>query len=1461
MTALAGGAADKTGNRYEHLWTALRVADLLQGEASRLRLEPPGDDGVGIEFEIDISGFTWGEQTKDSSETWTINRLKADGVLASAKHQIGLGRRFRLIASSAATALDTLSGRARVTDTLAEFKGTLTTKLEPDFEDLVKHWDVTDEKGWRLLKLVKVEQHTLVSLRRNARLAYRILYADDPDLVIAEIRAFCDVHLHDTITAPRVAAHLESKGFRGRLLVHDDDARRRLHRTVERQRRRVQRTTPQFGLVQRPEVEAIVVDLQDPAAPQVVIVDGPAGYGKSAVVAEVASTLEAEGWFVAVARMDVDSATSTSDHLGSQMGLAESPAVLLAGVADGSPALLVVDQLDAVSLFSGRMPDSFEAVEDLLSEIRRAPNIKVLLVCRTVDLENDQRLRSLLRAKGTANRHTLDKLVADHVREHLSAHGMHVPAAETVQLLRTPLHLAVYERLSEEARQQRYRTLQDLYDQLTPEVRRRAEQRAVHLDWAGTTSALVKYMSENETLTAPRTLLDRFAVDGIAALESEAILVSDDAGFAFFHESYFDYLFARAFVDGGGDPHDFLATTGQFLFRRAQTRQVLEFLAATDRAAFRDVTAQLLASAAIRSHLKHAVVGLLRQITPTPEDWAAIEDVAWGDTPIAWPLLTLLSDPGWFDAADALGRWEQWLAEDDRVEHAAHQLVFAARQRAERVAELVRPYVGTSEDWRLRLRALMAWSLTSGLVPLAVELIEGGHIDDARGPIAVNSDFWSILHALEDDDASGAARVIGAFLRRGQARARAAGSDDPFESDHLATHSPSGDVIRKVALNAPEGFVHEVLPFVINVALADQHARDELLPVSGRWRLRYRGSDHGVDDILFAATEGALRQLGADAPERAVAAVAGLRGVESDEVRLLVCRTLTALNDSDNAISWLLGDTRNLVLGWADSAHWASRELIEAHSPRCSDELHEQLEAAILAYRSKYERGAVGHGQYALLSALDAARMSENARRRLGELERRFPGPPPEPRPVTASFVGSPIGDDASKRMSDENWLAALRKHNTEKTDWRGDFPVGGASQLAGVLAQRASEEPERFARLALQFDASIPAIAIAHVVRAVRSSVNVDLLTDVCEYAAKLYGEEVGREVCSAVESIRDVNERLVALIERYAAASDPDREWARTDAGRGTTYFGGDLFHAGLNSTRGEAALAAAAALFAGANHVDRLRPVVALLAVDDNLGVRTCAAEAVVALLNHDNDAALGLAERLFDAPIDLFDAHTSERLLLHCVLRAPERFVVHLQGAIDGPPHVATRAGRVWAVANFRGANASSLSDDVRALPPPARVGAAEVLAENVADTAQQLSVLFNDPDAGVRKAASRGMRNISEVAADALDPLIERFAGSTAFADHMDGLIDALEKFGTKLPPSTLRVCAMAVEIGGRELGDISSARSVIGTDLIAVVLRLYRQADRQTRAVCLNIIDRLVEINAYGIDKALADER
>ena len=451
---------------------------------------------------------------------------------------------------------------------------------------------------------------------------------------------------------------MEFAGLQRRLIVGDRNVLNALHRTVERQQRRVERSKPQIGFVRRSDVDSVLGKLCDTDGGQIVVVDGRAGSGKSAVVTAVAARLEEEGWFVAVARMDIDAEMRTSNQLGQEIDLSESPSVLLAGAADGSPALLVIDQLDAVSTYSGRMPDSFEAVDEALAEIERTPNVKALVVARTVDLEADPRMRSLLRSGTSVSQHTVGNLDLAEVTAQIADYGMQVPTSErTLELLCTPLHLSVFCRLSDPARRLEYTTLQELYDRYTEEVGTDVERRVGHLDWHLITSAMVRHMSDHEVLAAPAAVLDVASPGEVGALVSQSVILRDGNSFTFFHESYFDYLFARSFVTAGRDLRSFLLDSGQFLFRRAQTRQVLEHLAATDRPRFTEVVVELLTSDEIRPHLKDVVVRFLREIQATPEDWLALDELAWSGSRIGSKLLALLNQAAWFDAADSLDMW------------------------------------------------------------------------------------------------------------------------------------------------------------------------------------------------------------------------------------------------------------------------------------------------------------------------------------------------------------------------------------------------------------------------------------------------------------------------------------------------------------------------------------------------------------------------------------------------------------------------------------------------------------------------------------------------------------------------------------------------------------------------------------------------------------------------------------
>lgn len=1466
MTSMPGGAADKAGNHYEHLWTSNRLADLLEGRASRLRLEPPGVEGQGVEFEVDEDDETWSEQVKGSlsGSTWTIRRLDSEGVLADALLHVQAARRFGFIAALQAAELDTLSTRSRETSSLDEFKQSLPKDRQSDFDVLVDRWAVTPEEAWTCLKLIYVEHQPPHALERTVTANFKHLVASDPVAVLDALRGFCDASLHKNLTGPLVWAHLESRGFHRRHLAGDVGAAANLHETVVRQNRRVQSAAPEIGLVPSTNAAHVLDALRDLDGKQVLLIDGRAGVGKSTVAAEVASSLESEGWFVAAVRMDsVDESAITSRRVGEQMGLgSDSPGVVLAGVANGQASLLVIDQLDAVSLYSGRIPKVFEAVEEILDELASASNVKVMLVVRSVDLQADTRLRRLDR-RGRANRVTITELTEDDVRAKLEDAGVAVPdSAVTLALLRTPLHLSTFLRLSEQAQRDEYPSLQDLYARYTEELRIDVGRKVGHLHWSGITGALLDYMDDHEQLGAPLAVLDASAPEEWRALESAAVLLRDGDSIAFFHESYFDFLFARTFVSAGRNLHEFLVGSGQHLFRRAQTRQVLEYLLATDRPNFRATITELATSDDIRPHIKAIVAEVYGSITPGTDDWLAIEEAAWANHTTSWRLLGFLSRPEWFDLVDALSRWDEWLADPERVDRAFNQLMFAARTRPKRTMEIVRPFIGASDDWTLRLKALVEWSLKAESVDLAIELLERGDLDDARGPIASNSDFWSIVFSLAQDDRAAAARLTGAYLNRGLAVAQMDGSDDPFDTGHLPDHSQSDGIIEEIATAASAAYLDAVLPFVKTVAVANQHQAPERLPGGRRWYLRYIQTAYSVDDKIFDGVDQALRALAHDNPQQCAEYVADLMRAESEELRFLACRALTESGSADAAIRWLIDDERNFVLGWADSPRWASIELIKKWSSNCSDEVLFELERAVLAYQPSWESEPKGRGLYQLLAAIDDTRISADARRARDALAGRFEvAMAPPPKPVMASFVGPPIGDAAAEGMSDDEWIEALHTYDQDDTTWDGDRPVGGARELAQVLGRRAERDAERFANLALTFDAGVPAHAYDSVIRAVATQVEPELLADLCEHATAIHRADVGRTICSAVSQVVSITDRLVALVASFVDDADPDREWARTTTSSGQEYYGGNLDSAGLNCTRGQVAYAAARALFQSDTHLDVLGPVVERLVDDSILGVRAQAAEAVSAMMNHDAERAYAAAETLFDASDDILASRHTQRLLTYLIIRQPERFGPQLLRALEAEDDIARRAGQVWAVAATRHGLPSTSPMELNELSQAVRRGAAEVFAENPSASAEYLARLFNDEDEDVRKAAAAAVRQLEKTTAEVAKLLIESFLASDAFKEAFDRLVDDLPDLTQVEPELALQVCERAVGLAGPELGDVRTARSTMGQPVMRVVMAVYRRGNASVRARCLDVIDRLSERDAYGWRDLIEDER
>jgi hypothetical protein len=910
--------------------------------------------------------------------------------------------------------------------------------------------------------------------------------------------------------------------------------------------------------------------------------------------------------------------------------------------------VLVIDQLDATSLASGRHPQFFDCVSEILQQAQAHPRMRLLLACRKFDVDNDYRLRRLSGETGVVETVSVNRLSHTTVREVVANLRLDAGRLNSRQLdlLSIPLHLSLLAEIAASTSIDvlDFKTAKDLYNRFWDRKQEVIRARLGHsVQWTRVVDALCDYMSDRQILSAPVDTVDEYAEDA-KAMTSEHVLIPDGQRYSFFHEGFFDYAFARRFAARGRELLPLLRSGEQHLFRRAQVRQILVHEREVEHTRYLADLQALLTSPDIRFHLQQAVLALLAQLPdPTEDEWHVLSSLI-GDprdslTNEVWR--TLRGSVPWFRLLDSLGIVKGWLADPDqeRVNEAVTLLSRIQGQLPDRVAELAEPYIGASEEWNMRLVYFAQWAeLSAGrrFFDLFLLLIDQGILDEARGPIAVNSDFWSLIYSLPGERPDWACEVIGHYFQRRLMLNLAAGRPNPF-GWHAGTIPDSqlhNEIFMKSARGAPLTFVKEVLPFMLSImSLTAAQTGDPPWP-DPVWQYRPAGRAYTSNAALLAAMETALFTLATSDPEAFAVVAKQLSTMNFETVQYLLIRAYAThgARFADEAAECLCNRPARLRTGYGDNSHWATRQLLEAITPHCSADWLAKLEGTILNYYPKWERSVegrrvYGRAQLILLEGIAPSRRSAAATRRLEEWRRKFrEQSTAPPRSTEVRQVKSPIPERAADKMTDEQWLGAIARYSHEEMRaLRYGELVGGPYEFAQLLEGQVKKEPARFAELACRFpDDTHPAYFDA-VLRGIAEGGLNDrqLVLDVCKRCHQLPSRPCGRWICRPIANLTEhpLPQAALDIIASYATEDpDPEQElWRARATGR-------DIVTAAINSVRGSAAEAMAKLIVADSNRVMYLLPSIERMVRDRSIAVRCCVADILTAVLKHDRESAV-------------------------------------------------------------------------------------------------------------------------------------------------------------------------------------------------------------------------------------------
>ena len=1480
---LPGGASAKSGLRYELLWTVRSFLCILASEAESIHLEPAGDAGKGIEFCLRTADGIEYHQVKRQQTGkgwWSLADLNE--VLSHFRQRLTNPVATCVFVSiHAAHSLEELADRARNTASWEEFQSAYISfdNWSRYFHDLHERWQASSEKDtYQYLKRIRVRMVDEVSLREWVQSRLDVLVDGHPATVSDVLSQWALTQVHQQLTVSDIREHLLARGFNERRWAQDPTVLEALSEQNQRYKAGVQPVGIGGEIISRREVKQILDRFDTEEEGNIVLVSGKAGIGKSSALVQVLTEIQGRDWPWLAFRLDRLQPCLSPREVGTQLGLPGSPVSVLASVADDQDCLLVIDQLDAISLASGRHVDLFDCIRIMLGQAQHHAGMRVLLACRKFDIENDYRLREFISDQGMAQEIPVEPFDAATVGHLTTQLGLKVSEFSTRQLdlLSLPVHLRLLADtlLNSSTDAMYFQTARDLYEGFWRYKKQILHAKDTHAQ--NVVDRILQYMNEQETLFVPEAVLDGLDHE-VSILLSENILVRDDSRISFFHESFFDFLFARqTMVSNDFDLVKYIIDRGQSLFLRSQIRHCLLYQRDISPLKAQISIQAVLAREDIRFHLKEAVLSLMGSLDdPKLAEWHILETLL--DSDVAGHVWgALWGSRPWFDRLYTMEVLHEWLASDDdaRIDKAMDLFKSVYKDRSDQISTLLNPFIGRSEAWNERLQDIIIWS--SGLrtgkdfFGLIRKAIEVGILDADLAFVDGHSHAWHLIEAVGKWKPEWACELIAIYCARLLILAQQAGETHPFQAvdPYYRLRSNNRDVALDAALHAPRKFVKWVLPFVTYSIELNANRIGDPPWTNSIWKNLCIENKYGLANHILSAMATALGKLAECKPSAFQQYAEKLR--ESPYLTLqgllLYAYGANGPRFADEAIKYLLENSAQLATWHEHHMAWVTRRLVGAVAPYCTSNHLARLEQDILEFYPEPLRRYPGdsniHGlsQLKLLVCIPTARLSNQALTRLRELQRKF-GEISESRPVVrnAFWVGSPISESKARKMQDSHWLRAMQKYSSNQSSVdHGGKIVGGAFELSRVLETLTREAPARFAALAHRIPDDADSAYLEAILSGIcGSGLDATSMVNLCRYIHAWPDRPYGRQI---TRLLADAVNRSHASVSLSEEALDMVA-WYATQAPYDASYRGEDLLTEGINTTRGVAAADMAVLIFQDASTLLFFEHYLPSMVADPSMAVRACVVQTLLGILRHNRDLAVQLFVTLCqDAAPGLLEAPSIERFLGYALQTHFTPLAPILESMIEADREAINRVGvRLACSASLTLEAAYDLVRCCVSGNKALRLGVAESYAAQFGQSAYRskcatiLGQLFSDPDEQIRNVAAGCFNRLKGRQLREYQELAQAYLISPAFGIKHNPLVKALYDSTVPMPGLVLDTCKRFFDLYS------ASVESVQYSDCsklaVGLIVRVYSQTDDpQVKGQCLDVIDTISRLRVWGLD-------
>lgn len=1485
--ALKGGSADKAGNVYESYWAVEEMCRILldKENSSSIYFEKPDEIKDGYEYIVTKGEKNYCTQVKNYDIEWTISNLYSKRILHNFIKRIDEDKNaICVFLSSSNTELDEIVARAiKAENKSTFFNSMITSEKTKDIISKLREKitsikftdkDITSEDFqynldnyiFDFLRRIETRIKDNNTLKKDTiNLINCIFKSPTSDDIFSSLFRFSQERYNEKFTKLDLIRYLqEDKGF----VFNDYNLNSQLLTKLEDYNNNFINSTSSFYRkykIERTEIFDIFNKINSSDNKKYFFVLGSAGCGKSIILKEVDNFLKDNGYTIIPIDIRIFDNFNNCEELGQCIYNERiSPVDLLANIAQDKPALIILDQLDSLSSVSGRSVNKWLVINQLLQQVNKYTNIKVLIACRDFDLSKDLRLKDFIQLNEEfVEKFFINDLSNEVVTGTLVNLGVNTNRinAKYLKLFSIPLHLQMLCAVSEntDITNLNYENKIELYNAFWDSKCTIIGDEA----WYSLINLLVTYLNNKKILTAPHCIFDRYKTN-LNRLLSEGVFCQNGQNISFFHETFYDYCFARTLAANTEKSlYDFILTSDQSLFIRSNVRQALEYLRIADTRRYLFELKRILNSENIRVHIRTLILDVLLNFENLTNDEINILITVQGT------IKNAILNKYEYKEAEFLIQYNMGELlenlidiENENFNQAAELLTMFADKYAEKI-DLI---VNQLNDTHLTKIILIGYPNTLSRFLFSPYLYKNTRLYNIlksllqNDSISIKSLFGHLQYVMKDFIQTEQVFELYGILLNKIIQEILSGNNRNDSS--LYIHN-----IKKYITKYPEKFIEIDFKYLLNgIKNSQTYTHNDLIYDKLLYHRIY-----GYEDNICKVFSIALNALAKQEPTSYWNFIEKYKYSKYETILFLILKSLyyLPLDYSNQIVEYIINNPHIYNVGYSSNHNYLIMLLLNKFTQNCNENLFEKLIKTILNYRNndEYEYfkdlkkqkhfgySPIDHVQAQLLDSLDKKRLLKYpaAILKLLELQRKFKTTTflKEPSGIEGGLVVSPIPKEKALKMTLGQWKNAIYKHKTYHSSFSPCS--GGAFELSNVMEDIISQEPLKFLHFIYELDINKTSLYyINAILRGLSNLVGYyEEKEDLIKYCLQITNKDFNHSIIKLLTSFIDntgvhLSDYCINLIIQFIINPQYNDEWDNND-----------IDMVSINCTNGQALWLLKKILSRDINLKDKFNIIFDSIHTL-SLATKVAFTCPLYELYNYDNTYALSILQKLILSDNKFIQSgYVREFISQTSFIDNFEFYFELLKNIESNTPDVKKLSSGIFTHYSMHFDKARDMalkyinSDDI-----DNKIGAAEVLSQYANNKEIRLTTfyqenfakLLNDNNNEIKRTCLKFIHQYNKPEELFLNPLFELIVNSNAFLSYTHFIYELNESLiNVKYLNKYKLIINRFIELKEEENLKNTAVNFEIGS-LFETILKVY---ELQEDSEILDLIDRFLLLPIY----------